>query len=143
MDQVDGGLAELVYSVDDFRVRLVSALINDEVREFFGDVYRGRLHGSAFDRPAAAGARKPYRWQRRSGAELVVIIPDRDQGLGISNGRHGELADYCLLPIRKLGEDLPLVCDGDSDQLRCWRSVLGDGRCGRRHGILTDPWSQA
>src|SRR4051794_2243163 len=65
VDQVDSVLAQLVGRGHHARVRLISTLIDNQVRELLRDVHGGRLHRSADDLPAAAGAWHADGWRRR------------------------------------------------------------------------------
>src|ERR1035441_5378935 len=77
--QVYSVLAELVDRRHHFRVRLIRALVDNQVRELGGEVHRGRLDGPSLDASASAGPRQP---DHRSGgacggAEVVVSLGDQ------------------------------------------------------------------
>ena len=67
-----------------------------------------------------------------------LLLPGRQQRVGIANRRHRELPDDHLVAVRVLRQNPPAVRQADVHQLRRRRAVLRTGRRRRRLPELRD-----
>src|ERR1017187_7829618 len=126
-DQVYSVLTELIDRRHHLRVRLIRALVDDQVRELGGDVDGGRLDGRSYDLPASARPRQSdhRRGGIRADAEIVVAL--RGESIGVANRSHRKLPHHGLLVVGELGNDLAAIGQTYFHQLRGCTAILGAG----------------
>src|SRR3984885_12289330 len=116
LDQVNGVLAQFVDCVDHLGVGFVAALVDDQVGKFGGHIHRGRFHRAAFHRSASSSSGKADRRKRGERTELIVVVAYREEGVRISNGGHGQLANHGLISVGELRQNLAVRANADSRQ---------------------------
>src|SRR5665213_133338 len=125
---IEQHLAELVLGGDHFGVGLITALENDQVGEFLGQVYVGGFERTAQDLPAVTGLRQPDRGSQCVRAQLVVVVTDRNQRIRISDRGHSNLRDRDLFSAGESRHQGSTIGQRDAGKLRSLHAVLRGGR---------------